>query len=352
MTTPSPGSVPPPRKSTNVRVLRTSPAVRLVFRALERAAPGVAGFWADRLLFSPPRKRPSPAVRSALEAARPFAVAFGRGRLPAWRWGEGPTVLLVHGWGSRGGHIASLAPALVRAGLSAVAFDAPAHGTAPGRRTSIVEMAAALRAVAAACEPVHGIVAHSVGAPVVTLALRAGLVVSRAVFLAPTAGPDGFTRLFAARLGLGPAGLRAMKVLAERRIGVRWEALRVPDLARELRVPLLVVHDRDDGEIAWSEGAAIAVAWPGAELVTTSGLGHVKLLLDPQVAWRTAAFLAEAGQPPASCGHVREWFWADAAGACATCALERDLFDRPARWERAGAEYARRSHTIAARRHA
>jgi pimeloyl-ACP methyl ester carboxylesterase len=278
-----------------------------LFRALERTAPAVAGFWADRLFFSPPRKRPSPAVASALEAGQPFDVAFGRGSLPAWRWGRGPTVLLVHGWGSRAGHIASLAPALMRAGLSAVAFDAPAHGTAPGRRTSIVEMASALQAVAAACGPVHGIVAHSAGAPVVTLALRAGLVVSRGVFLAPTAGPDGFTALFAARLGLGPAGLRAMKALAERRIGVRWEALSVPDLARGLRVPLLIVHDRDDGEIGWSEGAAIADAWPGAELVTTSGLGHVRLLRDPEVAARAAAFLTETGDPPASCGHVRGW---------------------------------------------
>jgi len=56
-------------------------------------------------------------------------------------------------------------------------------------------------------------------------------------------------------------------------------------------VPLLVIHDRDDPTVPWADGAAIATAWPGAELVTTTGLGHRDLLRDASVVARAVAFV-------------------------------------------------------------
>lgn len=77
------------------------------------------------------------------------------------------------------------------------------------------------------------------------------------------------------------------------RAGAPVDAFDVPRLGAELWLPLLVVHDRDDDEVAWSDGAAIARAWPAAELVTTRGLGHRRILRDPAVVARVTAFLAE-----------------------------------------------------------
>ena len=49
--------------------------------------------------------------------------------------------------------------------------------------------------------------------------------------------------------------------------------------------------------MAWADGDAIARAWPGAELVTTHGLGHTKIVHDPDIVRRAAAFLdVRAGQ--------------------------------------------------------
>ena len=52
--------------------------------------------------------------------------------------------------------------------------------------------------------------------------------------------------------------------------------------------PLLVVHDKDDRETAWQDGADIASRWPHAELHTTTGLGHVRILRDSAVVERTS----------------------------------------------------------------
>ena len=65
--------------------------------------------------------------------------------------------------------------------------------------------------------------------------------------------------------------------------------------------PLLLVHDGQDAETGWADSEAIARAWPGARLVTTSGLGHRRILRDPEVVAEVTGFvgspLARSGQP-------------------------------------------------------
>jgi pimeloyl-ACP methyl ester carboxylesterase len=47
--------------------------------------------------------------------------------------------------------------------------------------------------------------------------------------------------------------------------------------------PTMVVHDRLDKEVPYDEGAKLGTTWPSAELVTTEGLGHQRILRDPEV---------------------------------------------------------------------
>jgi hypothetical protein len=73
----------------------------------------------------------------------------------------------------------------------------------------------------------------------------------------------------------------------------------------------------------------------GAALVTTRGLGHRRILLDPAVAAAIAEFVAdrpacERAGPP--CLHPGCGATAAAYGFCEPCALEADLFDRARRW--------------------
>ena len=59
--------------------------------------------------------------------------------------------------------------------------------------------------------------------------------------------------------------------------------------------PLLVVHDRDDATVPWLDGATIADAWPGARLLTTSGLGHRGVARDPAVVSEVVRFVSGGG---------------------------------------------------------
>jgi pimeloyl-ACP methyl ester carboxylesterase len=245
------------------------------------------------LFRRPPRHRDSESERAALQGSERLDLSLDGRAVAIWRWGRGPAVLLVHGWGSRGSRLSSFIAPLIDAGFSVVAFDAPGHGASAGRLSSLPQFIAAIAGVSRAVGGVEAIVAHSMGGAATTLAMARGVAARRVVFLAPAADPAGYSERFAGLIGLTPSVLARMKQNIERRFGQRWEEFDVLAAARTMTPPLLVFHDREDRDVPWSDGAAIAAAWPGAELVSTMGLGHRRIVQDPQVVARAVGFLAE-----------------------------------------------------------
>jgi pimeloyl-ACP methyl ester carboxylesterase len=268
--------------------------LRSIFRAITAISPAAAAAVAMALFRKPPRHRDSDVERAALGRAEPLRLSMDGRPLAAWRWGNGPAVLLVHGWGSRGSRLASFVAPLTDAGYSVVAFDAPGHGASAGRLSSLPQFIAAIETVARELGPLAGIVAHSMGAAATTLAMSRGLRAGRVVFLAPAVDPIGYTERFAEIVGLRTDILDRMRLSIERRFGQSWEDFEVLRPAAKMTAPLLVFHDREDRDVAWTDGQAIAAVWPGAELVSTSGLGHRRIVHDPDVVVRAVSFLAPA----------------------------------------------------------
>jgi pimeloyl-ACP methyl ester carboxylesterase len=292
--------------SRRLAAIQKSTIVRS-FGVLERVAPALGARWAERLWFTVP---PAGGRRDRLvPPGRPFRVQVNGRTVAGETWGDGPgerpVVYLVHGWGGWRGQLDAFAGPLAEAGHRVVAFDALSHGDAdpgpsgPGR-SNILELADALTAVVAAQGPAAAVVAHSLGATVTAYAMRGGLAVGRAVFVAPMADPLPYTRTFAGRLGFGERVRTRLVGRIERRVGLPLSAFAVPAMAGTMATPpLLLVHDRQDAETGWSDSEAIARAWPGARLVTTTGLGHRRILRDPAVVAEVTGFV---GRPVARSG--------------------------------------------------
>ncbi|HEX6106565.1 MAG TPA: alpha/beta fold hydrolase, partial [Gemmatimonadales bacterium] len=277
-------------------VRRSNPpiwAIRTAFGAVGRVAPGIAARWAETIFCTPPRHEPRSAEEAFIATGKPFHVPWEGERLAAWEWGAGPTVVLVHGWGSRAGRLAPLGTALLQAGYRVVLYDAPAHGASSGRFASLPEFARALRAVGEAVGPVYGLAGHSLGGAAISLALHAGLPAERVVLIAPPSDVVVFSHAFADHIGLPRRAHDAMRKNLEIRLRMRWDDIHVPTLARELRAAALVVHDREDPDVPYSHAEEIVRAWPRARLVATSGLGHRAIVRDPEVIRATVAFLRE-----------------------------------------------------------
>lgn len=287
------------KKTTDRAVIPTG--LRAAFRALSALAPPLAAALAERL-FLRTRRYPVPHREvAALQSAERHELPTERGPAVAWVWGRPapaaarvPTVFLVHGWEGRGSQLGAFVEPLRRAGFRVVAFDAPGHGEAPGRSSSLPAIAAALEAAARRWGPAAGVVAHSAGAVSTTFALSRGLAVERAVFVAPGADLLGYTRWFAEVLGLSRGVRRRLRARIERRIGVPFAALEPLELAPERTTPLLAYSDREDPEAPLGTAETLIGLWPGAELRVTEGLGHRRILRDPAVVAGAVEFLTGA----------------------------------------------------------
>jgi pimeloyl-ACP methyl ester carboxylesterase len=266
-------------------------AIRTAFRTVGALAPAIAARWAETLFCTPPRRRDGD--EAFIATGSRFTLASQGQDLAGWQWGTGPTVVLVHGWGSRASRLSALAAAMVEAGFRVVAYDAPAHGQSTGRFASLPEFARALGDVAEAVGPIHGLVGHSLGGAAVAMAMRHGLGARRVVLIAPPADVRIFSDLFARSLAIPPVVQQAMHRNLERRLQIVWDDLHIPTVVRELPAAALVIHDRDDADVPFAHGEEIVDAWAGSRLESTSGLGHRALLRDPAVVGWAVEFLRE-----------------------------------------------------------
>ena len=283
-----PSTLPLPRISTNVR-----------FAASALLFPDLAGAWAERLFLTPPRPRDGAAsALDLIDAKASFVHHKGR-QIATWTWGarshEAPAVLLAHGWGGYAAQMRAFAFPLLASGYRVVVFDQPAHGASEGRLTALPDFADVLAEVAWHHGQVRAVVGHSLGASAAALALAQGrLRLDKVVLISAPSDLVAYSQRFARWHWMPEPVRRAMQAAIEERYGVRWSDLEVQKIAPQLSAPALVIHDREDRVVPWRHGAEVARAWSGARLMTTSGLGHRRILEDESVTRAAAAFIADA----------------------------------------------------------
>ena len=277
-------------------------AIRIFFSIVGRLSPALAGRLAADL-FARPRRHARPVrERELISRGEPVALPDG---LRATAWGAGPAVLLVHGWEGRGAQLGAFVDPLVAAGHRVVALVGPAHGDSPGRTTTGPEFARAMAHVREAIGPLAAIVGHSFGGFTSLLAISRGLSTERLVVIAaPSSVPeilDEFMRQIALPQRAGAALVRTL----EQRVGATMESFDVASFAHAVRIPVLVVHDTTDAEVPYAEGARLAELL-GARLVTTSGLGHRRVLFAPEVVGAVVEFIEEGHVMRVEHGAMRE----------------------------------------------
>lgn len=242
--------------------------------------------------LTPARKPLSESEQAFLEQAASFSVPFGSVNLNAFRWGTGPTILLVHGFGGYGLQLGEFVQPLLKAGYQVLSFDAPAHGSTAGIQTNGLELAQAIATVAQHQGSIEGIIAHSLGATSTTLALSEGMKTRKVVYLGAICWLSNAATIFAKRARLSTEIKEAFWHLFEARFGQDiWQRFAVDQTAKNLSIPALLFHDRGDREVSFEESLAIAQIWSGARLIETAGLGHRRILRNESVIQQTVDFM-------------------------------------------------------------
>ncbi len=235
--------------------------------------------------------------RGVHERAIVEAIEVRGQQVVTYRWGGGrQLVVLTHGWRSRASRFSVLIEALESGDVTVIAFDAPGNGSSPGTGTTVLDYAAAITEIARVHGPVDTLIGHSLGVLASFLAARESVPVRRIVGVSGMYNADQLVTQFVAALGLGPRATAGLRRRIERRafsaVANPWRRL-VSELdPTSFRVPVLLVHDGDDGIVDPGQALLIADAHTGpVEVIITSGLGHNRILSDPAVVERIARFV-------------------------------------------------------------
>lgn len=244
-------------------------------------------------------------ARFHLRHAEWIELATPAGRVQAYVWHPAErstrpqTVLIGHGWTAESSFMAVFAEQLRRAGFRVVAFDQPGHGKSTGERASLVDCARALIYVADALGPIDHVVAHSMGGLAALLAAEGAkpmphaLAIARYVLVSTPNRFAAVTDKFAREIGLSRAAQNAYECRLERIAHRRIATFTAESLLNETGGKALLIHARDDEEVAFSESEIIAENCANAELLAFDGLGHRNILYAPPVIRAAVGFLTK-----------------------------------------------------------
>jgi hypothetical protein len=218
-----------------------------------------------------------------LEGTECFRFGPDQSRV-AWRVGEGPLVLMVHGWGGRGTQMAGMAHMLAAEGFQSVFFDAGGHGESRpepvGFRTFIDDTSALTQFIG---KNVHAWIGHSAGGlGMMSARAQHGLKADRYVCIA--APLSAYIPIESLRKNTGASDevLDLIKPYLSRQFDSTWDSLEAGSAyGIEPDKPLLLIYDVDDDRTRHTDADHIAAKWPGAKVLKTSGYGHNRVLQDP-----------------------------------------------------------------------
>jgi pimeloyl-ACP methyl ester carboxylesterase len=270
-------------------------AVRLYFRIISRLSPTRAVALAARLFTTPCLDNHHKLYQLyAVSASRRQDMAVHGHRVAVYTWGDPkkqPYALLAHGWSGCGLDFLPWIDRLREQGYAVIAFDQPGHGMSDGRRCSLSLIVSTVKQISLRFGNPAVAIGHSLGAAALVLAQDEPWQASKFLLIAPVINLNDTIGRFAHAIGMPinmheqfHTALRSEAKLSRRKLQLKWRV-------RHFHQPSLIVHDLQDKIVPWVEGERYARYWPGARLLSTSGLGHRRILDDTRIMDAGMSFL-------------------------------------------------------------
>lgn len=268
--------------------------IRLKFYLLQRSMPALAirkalDLWLLTRRFKPPGREQRWAM-----GAKKSKCQTSVGNIQVYSWGQGPLVLLIHGWNGRGLQLGGFVAPLLERGFKIISLDLPGHGESEGTSCNILRISQALIELARQIGKPSAIIAHSFGVSGAAYALNHGLQCDLFVSISAPFSSRWLLDLYCRSIRFQPKLIPRLFDLIEQRFENGFmDSISTDNNFEKLTIPGKIVHDRDDADVPWQHAELLAQRWKKAELYPTEGLGHQRILHNSKVNADIADYIAK-----------------------------------------------------------
>ncbi|WP_026778104.1 alpha/beta fold hydrolase [Polaribacter sp. Hel_I_88] len=202
-------------------------------------------------------------------------------------------VLFAHGWAGRRTQLFLIANLLLEKGFMVIAFDAPSHGKSTGKTTNILEYIESIKAINKEFGPFEAAVGHSFGGMAITNAQANQEIFKCLITVGSGDKIEDILINFAQNIGLNTNFGHQLKKYFEKKWNIKLVDYDTNEVAKKINVPVLVVHDVLDGDVAVSCAINIRLNLKKGKLLISEGLGHTKILRDQETANNIINFIKQ-----------------------------------------------------------
>lgn len=230
-----------------------------------------------------------------------FEVPCNGNTIRCYSKGNGPSVIISHGWGSRAGHLLLLSGFLAGNGFRAVIYDAPGHNTVPvpglTRFSTMYEFGKALGAVTEYTSDVCCIVGHSLGAMSAVFAMAEypgmngySVCPGKAVLINCPSRFSDITANFSRTAGLDYQQRNMLENDLEKSFALKIEEFSCVEALKKIKSEILIIQDKSDQYFSENERLA-SYTGNGYNVLLTEGFGHDRVLGSREVFNSIISFL-------------------------------------------------------------
>lgn len=218
-----------------------------------------------------------------LLAAKFDRLYFKQHQIQTYRWiGSGPTVLLIHGWQSNSSRWQHLIEYLQDSNYNLITLDAPAQGLSNGTEFSPPIYASFIDVALKEYRP-KILISHSLGSfsSLYQLAQNSYPELEKNIILGC---PNAFKNIvlnYQNLLSFSDRNYQKLVAKMEKMINMPLEEYQSDRFIQKITLPTLIIHDKSDETIPFSEALSILNASSSATILATENLGHS--LQDQQV---------------------------------------------------------------------
>lgn len=199
-------------------------------------------------------------------------------------------VLLVHGWSGRSTQLFMIADKLLENRYMTISFDATAHGNSEGKTSFMPEFIEIIKQLNSELGPFKSAIGHSLGG----MALYNAEKDLQLKSMVTIGSGDTITEIinrFIKDANFNNSIAKKLKKYYDKMFDMNIDETSSSIQAKHIKIPTLVVHDSQDGDVAVSCAYNIRQSLQNGSLLITKGLGHTKILRDTNTANKIVDFI-------------------------------------------------------------